>query len=512
MCRIRIAWQSAALALMIMFNPCILGASAVEPIRSKNVNELVRFLRGNNQENRKQALLSLQVLGADAKDAVPAIVEVLTDSDEDIRKLAFDALEAMGSSAAASLPALIKVLDGHNTTDRRGAVRVIVSMGAAAKPALPALRRAAQDQDFMLRDDASEALEKLGEAPVEAKDDQSVTTVTSSSDNPADTISYMDTVGSLLKQKWQPPKVAGSKQTVVRFSIQENGRVADVRLYRSSGDADLDSAGMKACKEVSPLPAPPKHWKTPIDIEFSFDLNVHYGRLPVTDVPAAYKDLNERLAAATNQVNGGWQALRQGDTGAALKIFDANLAKVNKQSWEASVVLAGRGMCYLLSDQPAKASPDFTRALSLLPLSEYEKIRSPNMEALVSIDYNGLFVAHLLDNQLAEAIKDDSELAKYQTDERLRMHSICGLAYGLLGRYDESIKEFDKRLQVEPGDNEARQLKATVALARDGTGAEADTARSRIKSAFDERVKRGMDKMRQHLSEAGPSPGGSGSQ
>jgi tetratricopeptide (TPR) repeat protein len=269
---------------------------------------------------------------------------------------------------------------------------------------------------------------------------------------------------------------------------------------------------MKACKDVSPLPPPPPHWKTPVDIEFSFDLNVHYGRVPVADVPAAYKDLNERLAAATNQVSGGWQALRQGHTGAALKIFNDNLDKLNKQSWEASVVLAGRGMCYLLSDQPAKAAPDFTRALSLLPLSEYEKIRSANMEALVSIDYNGLFVAHLLDNQLAEAIKDDCELAKFQTDERLRMYAICGLAYCLLERYDESIKEFDKRLQVDPGDNEARKLKAMVVIVRDGTEAEASTARSAIKSMLDERIKRGMDKMRQHMAAGTPSPAGPGSQ
>lgn len=146
------------------------SAQPEDPIRIKNVPALINYVKGSDKFNRQQALLKLQVMGAEAKAAVPVLAETVSDPDEDIRALAFDALRSMQESAVGALPTLIKVIEGSNTDDRRHAIEVLSRMGEAARPAMPVLRKAAQDPDFMVSDDAKEVLELLGEKQADSTD------------------------------------------------------------------------------------------------------------------------------------------------------------------------------------------------------------------------------------------------------------------------------------------------------------------------------------------------------
>lgn len=53
------------------------------------------------------------------------------------------------------------------------------------------------------------------------------------------------------------PRVNSSGTTVVAFSISANGRVGQVRLARSSGNARLDRAAIQTISRAGPCPAPP---------------------------------------------------------------------------------------------------------------------------------------------------------------------------------------------------------------------------------------------------------------
>lgn len=348
-----------------------------DPIRIKNIPALIEYVKSGNQHDRKQALLKLQVMGSEAKSAVPTLVETLSDPDEDIRALAFDALRSMEADAAPALPTLIKIIEGTVTDDRRHAIEVLSKMGPAAKAALPTLRLAAQDEDFLVSDDAKEVLELLGE-----------------------------------KTDHDSLEVAG-------FSADNSSR------------SNIESAS-----------AEPKSRRKP----------------QLTEVPSEHKDLNSALSAKMDKTKAGWMAMHHGDQIAAIKIFDEAL-QATPHTADISVAYAGLGMCHVISRDFVKAEEDFNKALSLIPLQHYWTIKSPNMEALVNIVYNGLLISHLNENKLTAAINDQRAMAKYNPSKAIETHIFCGTLYGILGRFSEGIKEFDAVLKKDPHNETALKSK-----------------------------------------------------
>lgn len=355
----------------------ILAQPPQDPIRIKNIPALIDYVKSSNQYNRKQALLKLQVLGSEAKSVVPTLAETLSDPDEDIRALAFDALRSMEADAAPALPTLIKIIEGNVADDRRHAIEVLSKMGPAAKAALPALRKAAQDEDFMVSDDAKEVLELLGE-----KTDHDSLDVVGDSTDPT--------------------------------SKTESGKPSAESNSRSKPQASV--------------------------------------------IPPEHKDLNSALSAKMDKTKDGWIAMHHGDQVAAIKIFDEAL-QLTPHTADTSVAYAGRGMCHVISRDFVKAEEDFNKALALIPLQHYWTIKSPNMEALVNIVYNGLLISHLNEDKLVAAISDQRAMAKYNPGKSIETHNFCGTLYGILGRFSEGIKEFDAVLKKDPHNEAALKSK-----------------------------------------------------
>jgi HEAT repeat protein len=109
---------------------------------------------------------ALRMIRPEPKKSVPALARLLADKDEDVRNAACSALVWFMADAKLAVPVLIEIL-GENPD---GQVRLMAAeklgdIGPAAKEAVPALEKARQDKDEKVRKAAGEALEAIrGEA------------------------------------------------------------------------------------------------------------------------------------------------------------------------------------------------------------------------------------------------------------------------------------------------------------------------------------------------------------
>lgn len=79
-------------------------------LRREAAEQVIPQLQARTPSERRQAADALVVLGADARPAVPALIEALKDEDEGVRLRAARALGVIGPEARAALPALNEAL------------------------------------------------------------------------------------------------------------------------------------------------------------------------------------------------------------------------------------------------------------------------------------------------------------------------------------------------------------------------------------------------------------------
>src|SRR6266511_2269526 len=103
-------------------------------------------------------------MGAEAKEAVPALAAALKDRDQFVRLYAARALRRMGAEAKEAAAALIAALKDQDSSVRASAADALGRMGAEAKEAVPALIAALNDQDSSVRASAAESLRYMASA------------------------------------------------------------------------------------------------------------------------------------------------------------------------------------------------------------------------------------------------------------------------------------------------------------------------------------------------------------
>ena len=103
------------------------------------------------------------------------------------------------------------------------------------------------------------------------------TTPSTSSQKQPDFGPYMRDLQRNIKANWNPPKWNTSKRVVVLFKIAKDGTLASSPyVYKSSGIPSVDDAAIRAVKITQPFKPLPVGFKgQSIDIQFTFDLNVH---------------------------------------------------------------------------------------------------------------------------------------------------------------------------------------------------------------------------------------------
>jgi HEAT repeat protein len=119
---------------------------------------LVAALQDPRWAVRQAAVYALCLIGPNARDAIPVIIEALKDEDIRVGAAAGDALGLIGLEANSAVAAL----EGGEWLDRRMAARVLGQIGPAAKAAIPALIEAVTDPNAAVREEAGRALDLIG--------------------------------------------------------------------------------------------------------------------------------------------------------------------------------------------------------------------------------------------------------------------------------------------------------------------------------------------------------------
>jgi prepilin-type processing-associated H-X9-DG protein len=132
--------------------------AAAAPAAAKTVEGLVLDLKSDSLQTRVAAADALSRLGAEAKPAIPALLEAMDGRQGWSDFAMMDALSALGPTA---LPVLIETFCDAQNKHRTRAGRAIWTMGAAAESALPALRKALEDKDADVRALAERTIAKI---------------------------------------------------------------------------------------------------------------------------------------------------------------------------------------------------------------------------------------------------------------------------------------------------------------------------------------------------------------
>ncbi|MBS1953137.1 MAG: TonB C-terminal domain-containing protein [Cyanobacteria bacterium SZAS-4] len=85
---------------------------------------------------------------------------------------------------------------------------------------------------------------------------------------------YMRQMQRKIKHCWYPPKGQETKRMCVSFSIDAHGQVSDLKVFRASGCALCDDAGLKAVSNAAPFDPLPDGAPEDVNIQFEFDYNV----------------------------------------------------------------------------------------------------------------------------------------------------------------------------------------------------------------------------------------------
>ncbi|MHC4201263.1 MAG: HEAT repeat domain-containing protein [Planctomycetota bacterium] len=138
------------------------AGAALKRMGRPAVPALVEALRDKNSSLRGEAAQVLGWIGADAKEAVPALARALKDVDY-VSVLAAGALCKIGPAAKDAVPSLIKALEDEYEELRTSAACALSAVGApAAEKAVPVLIRRLRDDCPSVREAAAGALGTIG--------------------------------------------------------------------------------------------------------------------------------------------------------------------------------------------------------------------------------------------------------------------------------------------------------------------------------------------------------------
>jgi HEAT repeat protein len=115
-------------------------SQAVHALAAQGARAVPRVVKGlQNEKLRKHAIKILGMIGPEASEAVPALVETMQDADEETRREAQFALAAIGPAAAPAVPELTRALDSENEEVQYSAVYALGRIGEQAKDSCPEL-------------------------------------------------------------------------------------------------------------------------------------------------------------------------------------------------------------------------------------------------------------------------------------------------------------------------------------------------------------------------------------
>ena len=87
---------------------------------------------------------------------------------------------------------------------------------------------------------------------------------------------YMSKMQREIKTNWNPPNIKTTKHVVLLYKINKDGTVPKSEILKSSGSKKMDASALEALNKSTPFSPLPKKFKGDnIDVQFTFDYNVH---------------------------------------------------------------------------------------------------------------------------------------------------------------------------------------------------------------------------------------------
>lgn len=137
------------------------GCASKPPHEGKSVAQLEAMLRDPDPARQVQGAYGLSKLGAEAKSAVPALVDRLQNGSVLVRDSAALALGKIGPDASDAVPTLTAALKDGEWTVRRQAALALGQIGPAARSARATLESLADDENNRVRDAAQITIDAL---------------------------------------------------------------------------------------------------------------------------------------------------------------------------------------------------------------------------------------------------------------------------------------------------------------------------------------------------------------
>jgi len=135
-----------------------------QPVPEMSMEEAIESLGSPDRDARRQGAIFLIAQGADAKQAVPAIVEIIRREAPDVPMEPMAVLEQLGPDAKDAVPAIVENLKKYAPDVQYGFLHVLFAIGPAGKAAVPSLIKVARSEDFHHRYLAYKALGQMGDA------------------------------------------------------------------------------------------------------------------------------------------------------------------------------------------------------------------------------------------------------------------------------------------------------------------------------------------------------------
>ncbi|MCS7031656.1 MAG: TonB family protein [Gloeomargarita sp. SKYG116] len=87
---------------------------------------------------------------------------------------------------------------------------------------------------------------------------------------------YLSNLRRRVQQNWRPRAPDQQRQTVVGFTVNRNGQIANLRVLRSSGSPQTDAETLEAIQRAAPFgPLPEQFAYNQLEIEFTFNIYVN---------------------------------------------------------------------------------------------------------------------------------------------------------------------------------------------------------------------------------------------
>lgn len=138
------------------------ASTALSKIGELAISQLIDSAKNEDQEIRLAAVTGLGALGAKSKPSIEALARALKDEQLIIRQAATDYIGLVGPGAKIAIPELIVLTRSRDKALKDMSLRALGNIGEAAISAVPAVTECLNDAYPFARKTAAEALGKIG--------------------------------------------------------------------------------------------------------------------------------------------------------------------------------------------------------------------------------------------------------------------------------------------------------------------------------------------------------------